>query len=135
MIGKGGGSGAASTPSGPGVDLAQAERDARTLFDIAQIRAQAPDATREDVDFLRIARRNLDAVGQLVDAAGNSAEPTEAMLQAGLEACPMFSIPGKGRRESLDTGKLAAIYQAMDQARAEGLRHAPAKPVPDTPRP
>lgn len=56
--------------SEPTVDVL--DRDARTLYDLACIRAKRDDATREDVEAEAIALRlwqNLAAVAELVEVA------------------------------------------------------------------
>lgn len=48
------------------------DRDARTLYDLACIRAEREDATREDVEAQAIALRlwtNLAAIAELIEAA------------------------------------------------------------------
>lgn len=54
------------------VDVLAAERDARTIYDIACIREQSEAASREDVEFKAITLRNYQfciAVAGLVEAA------------------------------------------------------------------
>lgn len=49
--------------------LAAAERDARTLYDVACIREESPNAVREDVDFKKLALRNLQFIQDLAAPA------------------------------------------------------------------
>lgn len=57
--------------SAPKVDVLAAERDARTIYDIACIREQSEAASREDVEFKAITLRNYQfciAVAELIEA-------------------------------------------------------------------